>query len=202
MSTINKACFFVSVVSDFSWLFHVFHFAISLIINVLPRVMGKSLCVETKWNNWNFADEKTIYNFASGNEQKLKYSLKILDNEQIAKNQDCQRNHRFRNLYSCLLHNRGNHRHCHGLGLMGSFKQNHKSSPGHHQHCMCRKRLGVYRYRSLPQQTVQKEYWRTIRQAFWRSGNLSPLYCQDSSFYSCYKAGISCVKTHVHIKLV
>lgn len=101
---------------------------------------------------------KQIVILRQENEQKLKYSLKILDNEQIAKKQDCQRNHRFRNLYSCLLHNRGNHRHCHGLGLMGSFKQNYKSSPGHHQHRMCRKRLGVYRYRPLPQQAVQKEY--------------------------------------------
>lgn len=65
---------------------------------------------------------KQIVILRQENEQKLKYSLKILDNEQIAKKQDGQRNHRFRNLYSCLLHNRGNHRHCHGLGLMGSFK--------------------------------------------------------------------------------
>ena len=35
MYTINKASFFVSVVSNFSWLFHMFHFAMSLIINVL-----------------------------------------------------------------------------------------------------------------------------------------------------------------------
>ena len=48
MYTINKASFFVSVVSDFSWLFHMFHFAMSLIINVLPCVMEKSLYVETK----------------------------------------------------------------------------------------------------------------------------------------------------------
>ena len=138
----------------------------SLIINVLPCVMEKSLYVETKWNNWNFAYEKTIYNFASENKQKLKYSLKILDNEQNAKKQDCQRNHRFRNLYSCLLYNRGNHRHRHGLGLMGSFQQNHEPSPDHNQHRMCRKQLGVYSYRPLPQQAVQKEYW--------RSGNISP----------------------------
>ena len=143
-----------------------FHFVMSLIINVLPCVMEKSLYVETKWNNWNFAYEKTIYNFASENKQKLKYSLKILDNEQNAKKQDCQRNHRFRNLYSCLLYNRGNHRHRHGLGLMGSFQQNHEPSPDHNQHRMCRKQLGVYSYRPLPQQAVQKEYW--------RSGNISP----------------------------
>ena len=43
---------------------------------------------------------------------------------------------------------------------------------------MCRKRLGVYHYRTLPQQAVQKEYWRTIRQAFWRSGNISPAKCE------------------------
>ena len=48
---------------------------------------------------------KQIVTLRQENEKKLKYSLKILDNEQNAKNQDCQRNRIFRYLLRCLQHN-------------------------------------------------------------------------------------------------